>query len=90
MASAGGFAAALAGVAANASDAVVDMTEVGFLDANGVAALVKARRLFEILGLSVTVRAPSPWARWILDPCHFDDRLDHRGVRSETRGGWGR
>jgi anti-anti-sigma regulatory factor len=60
LASAGAFAAALAAVGAGGSRAVVDMTRLDDIDAGALDGLVRVKRLFEILGLGLVIRAPSP------------------------------
>src|SRR5579872_4374022 len=59
-ASAGAFAAALAAVGAGGSRAVVDMARLAAIDAGALDGLVRVKRLFEILGLGLIIRAPSP------------------------------
>jgi anti-anti-sigma regulatory factor len=60
LASAGAFAAALAAVGAGGSRAVVDMARLETIDAGALDGLVRVKRLFEILGLALVIRAPSP------------------------------
>jgi len=74
-ASAGAVAAALAAVGADASDVVVDMDRVDFIDLSGLDALLRAHRLFEILGLSLTVRAPSRPVRHMLGVYQREDLI---------------
>ena len=57
---AGAFAAALAAVGAGGSRAVVDMAGLEAIDAGALDGLVRVKRLFEILGLGLIIRAPSP------------------------------
>jgi len=57
--SAGAFAAALAAVGAGGCDAIVDVARVTAIDAGALDGLVRVKRLFEILGLGLTIRAPS-------------------------------
>ena len=74
-ASAGAVAAALAAVGADGCDVVVDMTRVDFIDLSGLDALIRAHRLFEILGLSLTVRAPSRPVRHMLGVYQREDLI---------------
>jgi len=76
LASAGAFVAALAGVSAGGTDAVVDMAGVEFVDSSTVRALVGAQRLFERLGLRLTVRAPSRPVRRMLALCRLEEVIN--------------
>jgi anti-anti-sigma factor len=76
LASAGAFVAALAAVAAGASDALVDMAAVEFIDSSTMRALVRAHRLFESLGLRLTVREPSRPVRRMLGLCQLDEVIN--------------
>jgi anti-anti-sigma factor len=74
-ASAGAIAAALAAVGADASDVIVDMAHVDFIDLSGLDAVLRAHRLLEILGLSLTVRAPSRPVRHMLSVYQRQDLI---------------
>ncbi len=50
----------LAAVGADASDVIVDMARVDFIDLSGLDAVLRAHRLFEILGLSFTSDSFTP------------------------------
>jgi anti-anti-sigma regulatory factor len=54
-------------VGADASDAIVDMAGIDVIDRSGLDAVIRTHRLFEILGLSLTRRAPSRPVRHLLD-----------------------
>jgi len=75
LGSAAVFAAALAAVGAGSSDAIVDMARVEAIDATAVGALVCVHRLFEILGLALTVRAPSRPVRRVLGVCQLENLI---------------
>jgi anti-anti-sigma factor len=72
---AGPIASALAAVGADASDVILDMTHLDMIDLEGLDALARVRRLFEILGLSLTLRGPSPAVRTALGLLHLDDLI---------------
>jgi anti-sigma B factor antagonist len=72
FAAAGPFAAALASVGADGSDVIVDMAGVEFIDGTALGALLRVQRLFEILGLTLTVRAPARAVRRVLTMCQVD------------------
>jgi len=76
LAAAGAFVAALAAVGAGASDALVDMARVEFIDSSTMRALVAAHRLFENLGVRLTVRAPSRPVRRMLGLCRLEDTIN--------------
>jgi len=74
-ASAGAVAAALAAVGADGCDVVIDMARIDFIDLSGLDAMIRAQRLFEILGLSLTVRAPSRPVRHMLGVYQREDLI---------------
>jgi anti-anti-sigma regulatory factor len=74
--SAGAFAAALAALGAGGCDAIIDMARVEAIDAGALDGLVRVRRLFEILGLGLTVRAPSRQIEHRLGLFHLDDLIE--------------
>src|SRR5580693_4633956 len=76
VASAGSFVAALAALAAGASDALIDMAGVEFIDSSTMRALVRAHQLFESLGLRLTVRSPSRPVRRMLGLCQLDQVIN--------------
>jgi anti-anti-sigma factor len=65
-ASAGAIASALALAGATAAQVTVDLYGVDFIDVAGVDAFQRVHRLFEILGLSLSLRAPSSSVRRML------------------------
>ena len=75
LGSAAVFAAALAAVGAGSSDAIVDMARVDAIDATALGALVCVHRLFEILGLALTVRAPSRPVQRVLGVCQLESLI---------------
>ena len=75
LGSAAVFAAALVSVGAGSSDAIVDMAGVDAIDATALGALVCVHRLFEILGLALTVRAPSRPVRRVLGVCQLENLI---------------
>jgi len=69
------FAAALVAIGAGPSDAIVDMARVDAIDATALGALVCVHRLFEILGLALTIRAPSYPVRRVLGVCQLENLI---------------
>jgi anti-anti-sigma factor len=69
------FAAALVAVGAGSCDAIVDMARVDAIDATALGALVCVHRLFEILGLALTIRAPSHPVRRVLRVCQLENLI---------------
>ena len=66
------------------ADVVVDLSGVTFLDASTIGALVGARnRLRASSSRSLSVRAPSPPARRLLDVCELAHLIDERPARVE-------
>jgi len=51
------------------------MARVEAIDATAVGALVCVHRLFEILGLALTVRAPSRPVRRVLGVCQLENLI---------------
>jgi len=76
LAAAGVFAAALAAVGAGGTRAVVDMSRVETIDAGALDGLVRVRRLFEILGLGLTLRAPSGQIERSLGQFHLEELIE--------------
>ncbi len=76
FACAAAFAATLAAIAAEGADVVVDMAGVAFIDTSALDAIDRARRLFELMGLRVTVRAPSRPVRRLLGLCRLDGLIE--------------
>jgi anti-anti-sigma factor len=70
------FAAAVATIAADGDDLVIDMAGVAFIDTAAVDAIAMVRRLFEILGLTLVVRAPSRPVRRLLDLSELDGLIE--------------
>jgi anti-anti-sigma factor len=58
------------------ADVVVDLSDVSFMDASTIGALVVARNRLLALSRSLTVRAPSSAARRLLDLCGLDRLID--------------
>jgi anti-anti-sigma factor len=77
--SAGPIASALAAVGADASDVILDMAHLDVIDLEGLDALARVRRLFEILGLSLTLRRPSPAVRSALGLLQLEDLIKPTG-----------
>jgi anti-anti-sigma factor len=70
MNTAGRLAAVLAGSTAEGDvDLVVDLSHVEFIDAKIVTVLVRRRDVLRSRARDLTLRAPSPFARRILDLC---------------------
>jgi anti-anti-sigma factor len=83
-ASAGAVALALAAVGADSSDVIVDAARVESIDLSGLDALISAHRLFQILGLSLTLRAPSGPVRHLLDVYQHEDIINPGGLLEST------
>lgn len=62
------------------AELALDLSEVEFMDASTVAALVRARR-----DRPLTIRSPSTSARRVLDVCRLDDLLEGAGLSSRPR-----
>ena len=75
VASAGAFASTLAALGADGCDVVVDMARVGVIETTALSVLVCVHRLFEILGLTLTVRAPSRRVQRLLKVCQLQDLI---------------
>jgi anti-anti-sigma factor len=76
FACAGAFAAALAAIAANGADPVLDMAGVAFIDSAALDAMDRVQRLFAILGLTLTVRSSSRPVRRLLGLCQLDGLIE--------------
>src|ERR1700733_4051451 len=72
-ASAGAIASALALAGATAAQVTVDLSNVDFVGLAGLAALQRVHRLFEILGLSLSLRSPSSSVRRMLGLLQLGD-----------------
>jgi len=75
VASAGAFASTLAALGADGCDVIVDIARVGVIEATALSVLVCVHRLFEILGLTLTVRAPSRRVQRLLRVCQLQDLI---------------
>jgi len=60
------------------------MTHVDFLDLTGLDAVIRAHRLFEILGLSLTVRSPSRPVRHMLGAYQREDLISLEVTESRS------
>jgi len=83
--SAGAFAGTLAAVGGEGSDVIVDLAGVEFIDAAGLGALVRVHRLFEILGLGLTLRSPSASVARLLALCEVGHLVED--LRTDRRAG---
>jgi anti-anti-sigma factor len=63
-------------VGAPGGDVVVYLSEVEFMDASAVGVIVGARTLLARQSRALTVRSPSPHARWVLEACGHTDLLE--------------
>jgi len=72
FASSGRFAADLAALGADATQVIVDMAGVGFIDATAVGAMLSVRQLFATWGVTLSVRAPSRQVRRVFGLCEID------------------
>ncbi len=80
FASAGVFAAELAVIASDGCDVVLDMAGVAVIDAAALDAIDGVGRFFEILGVGLSVRAPSPPVRLLLGLRQCDGMIEHAGA----------
>jgi anti-anti-sigma factor len=93
FACAGTFAATLAAVAGDGADVILDMAGVAFIDAAALDAIAGVRRFFEILGVGLTVRAPSRPVRRLLALRQLDGLIERPAAMvtqmfSPTRPEW--
>lgn len=58
------------------ADVVVDLSGVTFMDASTIGALVVASNHLRVLSRSLSLRHPSPPARWLLDVCGLAQLID--------------
>ena len=58
------------------ADLVVDLGEVSFVDARTLGVLIRGRRVLRDLSRDLTLRAPSRFARRVLELCGVADLLD--------------
>jgi len=76
LSSAGAFAGALAAVGAVGSPAIVDMARVEAIDAGALHGLVRVKRLFEILGLGLSIRSASRSVERRLSLFHLEELIE--------------
>jgi len=81
VASAGAFASTLAALGADGCDVIVDMARVGVIEATALSVLVCLHRLFEVLGLTLTVRSPPRRVQRQLKVCQLQDLIRLGGRR---------
>lgn len=67
----------------NDGDIVVDLGDLTFMDASTIGVLVCARNRLRESSRSLSVRAPSPLARRLLDVCSLACLIDERRVPVE-------
>lgn len=67
----------LAHAAATGHNVVVDMSDITFIDASIIGALIHARNDIRTRGCSLTIRSPSRAARRLITICNLDDFLEH-------------
>jgi anti-anti-sigma factor len=67
-------------IALDDADLVVDLSGVLFMDAATVCVIVRAREFLELRSRSLALRAPSRWARRLLDLCDLAYLVDPRPV----------
>lgn len=66
------------------ADVVVDLSGVTFMDASTIGALVRAGNALGGLSRCLSVRAPSPRARRVLDLCELEGLIDERPASPPT------
>ncbi|MEY2461030.1 MAG: hypothetical protein QOG30_2860 [Acidimicrobiaceae bacterium] len=54
-------------------DLIVDLSKVGFMGADTIGILIRARSLLHEQSRTLTLRAPSPFAQRVLDLCEWRD-----------------
>ena len=69
---------------ADDADIVVDLSGVTFMDASTIGALVDARNLLRAASRSLSVRAPSPRARRVLDLCGLTLLIDEHAASTQV------
>jgi anti-anti-sigma factor len=74
-------------IAGEHCDVVVDLSLVTFMDASTVGVIVGARNLLGERSQKLTLRAPSHFARWVLDICGLSGLVEAEKVPSVTRTG---
>ena len=62
------------------ADFIVDLSEVGFMDASTVDAIIKARNLLGARSRSLVLRSPSTRARRVFDACHLSHLIEADGA----------
>ena len=65
----------MAAISGGDAHLAVDMSGVTFLGAAGIGVLVDAANRAREAGGSLSLLAPSPQVRWLLDVCHLDGIL---------------
>ena len=66
------------------ADIVVDLSGVTFMDASTISALVDARNRLRAVSRSLSVRAPSPRARRVLDLCGLVQLIDEHPAPAQV------
>lgn len=74
-------------IAAEPCDVVVDLSLVTFMDASTVGVIVGARNRLGERSRKLTLRAPSPCARRVLDACELSGLVEPEEVPSGARPG---
>lgn len=76
LASAKEFEERLAALVSSQSASVVDLSELSFMDSTGLALLIAASKQAQENGGRVSVRAPSPPVRRMMELCGVADLID--------------
>ena len=79
LASAAEFEARLAELVASRSETVVDLSELSFMDSTGLALLIAASKQAEAGGGRLSVRAPAPPVRRMMELCGVVGLIDPGG-----------
>ena len=85
----GGAVAELSGLLSSAialddADLVLDITEVGFVDAAVIGVIVRARSFLQLRSRSLTLRRPSRSTRAVLGICDLDVLVELSSTRADS------
>lgn len=70
----------------DAADLVVDLSGVTYMGASTIGALVTARNRLRARSRSLSIRAPSPMARRLLDVCELGFLIDDDPIPAQPAG----
>ena len=76
-------------IAIDDTDLVLDLSEVQFMDASAIGVIVRAQTFLYPRSRSLSLRAPSKCARFVLDICGLAQLIEPDPRRSEDTGALG-